>query len=31
MASGIKQRLWDTGDIMKLIEQWEETSDANQQ
>ena len=26
MACGLEQRLWDIGDIVKLIEQWEDTS-----
>jgi len=23
MAAGLEQRLWETGDIVKLIEDWE--------
>jgi len=23
MACGVEQRLWDIGDIVKLIEEWE--------
>jgi len=29
MACGLEQRLWDIGDIVKLIEEWE-TETANE-
>ncbi len=27
MACGLEQRLWDIGDIVKLVEQWEASHD----
>jgi len=28
LACGLKQRLWDIGDIVKLIEEWEAMREA---
>jgi hypothetical protein len=29
MASGLEQHLWDIGDIVKLIEEWEASNDKS--